>query len=63
MCLVEVYQSLIFALCRVEDMSDAILPQERHVGSRSLVTHEQSRVDLITVNSPLDSELRMPRIE
>ena len=63
MCLVEVYQSLIFTLCRVEDMSDTILPQERHIGSRSLVTYEQTRVDLIAVNSPLDSELRMRRIE
>ena len=62
MCLVEVYQSLIFALCRVEDMGDAILAQERHVGCRSLVTHEQSRVDLIAVNSPLDSELRTSRM-
>ena len=63
MCLVEVYQSLIFALCRVEDMGDAVLAQERHVGCRSLVTHEQSRVDLIAVNSPLDSELPTSRIE
>ena len=63
MCLVEVHQSLIFALCRVEDMGDAILAQERHVGCRSLVTHEQSRVDLIAINSPLDSELPTSKIE